>query len=272
MSDGLLVIRLLASAVWRDLKTLTRYKVNFAFEILSGVLWGLALLLLVPLYASSGIGAVTGTTNYISFLLLGVSFQAYQGVALWGAAGRLREELNLGTVEYILSNPVPRQWYLISTTLAMAVTDTLGFLPMFLVAVFFVGPSLTAPGLALALGSALLAAAALAQLGVLFATLVLKFKNVTAIFGFFNLGFQMMTGMFVPLQVLPQPLAAASVLFPMTFGIDLMRHYLLGSILVFPEELEWLGLAIQLVALGLLAKVALTYVERSAKQEGLHYV
>lgn len=272
MSDGFSVLRLLASAVWRDLKLMTRYKMNWIFGVLSGVLWGFAMILLVPLYANSNIGAATGTTNYVAFLLLGLNFQSYQGVALWGSAGRLREELSLGTVEYVFSNPISRQWYLISTTLAMAVTDTIGFLPMLAVALLFIGPNLSIIGLTLAMAAAMLTAATLAQLGVLFASLVLKFKNVTAVFTFFNLGFQMMTGMIIPLQVMPQPLVAASALFPLTFGIDLMRHYLLASYLVFPEQMEWLGLLVELVVLAILAKIALRYVEHSAKQEGLHYV
>jgi len=263
---------LLYMRTWQTLKLWTRYKANFIFDLISPLLWSVGMLLLVPIYQSSSIGAMIGTSNYIAFLLLGLGFQMYQGVALWGSSSRLREELSLGMVDYVFSSPASRYWYVISSTVSLAVTDTISYIPMFAVALLFIGPSFTMLDLALAGLAVFLTVSVLAQMGALFSTLVLKFKNVNAVFVFFNFGFQILSGMLIPIQVLPDPVKVIALAFPVTFGIDILRHHLLHTIPAFPLHLQWSALLLELAILGFAARLALVYVERSARREGLHYV
>jgi ABC-2 type transport system permease protein len=103
--------------------------------------------------------------------------------------------------------------------------------------------------------------------------LVLRHRQVTAVFGFFNFAFQMLTGMFVPLQVLPETLRAVGIIaLPQTFGMDLLRHYVMDTRTAMEAPYEWAILAGQLVGYGILARVAIKRLERTAREEGLHYL
>jgi len=95
---------------------------------------------------------------------------------------------------------------------------------------------------------------------------------VTAIFGFFNFAFQMLTGMFIPIQILPGPLQILGQSLPQTFGMDLLRHYVMGTKSIMPVEYEWILLFLQLVILAVIARLAVLYLEREAKEQGLHYI
>ena len=87
---------------------------------------------------------------------------------------------------------------------------------MFAVGLWFTRSTLTLDGPALGLSATALSVGALSQMGACFAALVLRHQQVTAIFGLFNFAFQMLTGMFIPLQLLPASSArtSASSLFP----------------------------------------------------------
>ena len=84
--------RLFYMAVWRDWLTLTRYKLNFVFELFTSALFGLGMLLLALAFDSEMLLRTIGTSNYVSFMILGIAYQSWQGVALWGAAEMFRNE------------------------------------------------------------------------------------------------------------------------------------------------------------------------------------
>jgi ABC-2 type transport system permease protein len=89
----------------------------------------------------------------------------------------------------------------------------------------------------------------------------------------FNFAFQVLTGMFVPLQVLPQALRTIGIYtLPQRLSMDLLRHYVMGTRTVTDVPHEWVILAGQLVGYGLLARVAIKRLERTAREEGLHYL
>jgi ABC-2 type transport system permease protein len=108
----------------------------------------------------------------------------------------------------------------------------------------------------------------LQQVGVVYATRICR-----AIFDLLNFAFQLLTGMFVPLQVLPTALRAFGIVaLPQSFGMDLLRHYVMGTRTVMAEAYEWAILGAQFVIFGLLARLSVRSLERSAREEGLHYL
>jgi len=265
-------LKLFYMAVWRNLLTLTRYKANFLFEILTSALFGFGMLLFSFAFNASLLGETVGSTNYVAFFVLGVSFQSWQGISLWGASGMFQGELSTGQIDYTFSCPFSRYWYIVSNIAASAVQEALFFIPMFCIGLWLTSATLTVTGVILGLMATMLSVAALAQLGAIFASLTLRYRQVTAIFGFFNFAFQMLTGMFIPVQLLPTPLQIVGQCLPQTFGMDLLRYYVMGTKAIMPVEYEWITLLIQLAALGIIARLAISHLERTAKEQGLHYI
>jgi ABC-2 type transport system permease protein len=82
----------------------------------------------------------------------------------------------------------------------------------------------------------------------------------------------MLSGMLVPIQILPTPLQIIGFSIPVTFGMDLLRHYIMGTFTIFNHIHEWIILIVQLALLSLIAKFVVSYLESKAKEEGLHYI
>jgi ABC-type multidrug transport system permease subunit len=60
--------------------------------------------------------------------------------------------------------------------------------------------------------------------------LVRRHRQVSAVFSLFNFAFQMLTGMFIPLQILPATLRELGIVaFAQILGMDLLRAYLMGT-------------------------------------------
>jgi len=265
-------LKLFYMAVWRNFLIMTRYKANFLFEILTSVLVGGFMLLLSAAFDTSMLGQMVGSTNYVAFMIFGISFQSWQGTALWSAADTFRGELSSGQIDYTFSSPFSRYWYIVSNIAANAVQSTIFFIPMFCVGLWFTSDTLSVTGISLGLMATMLSVAALSQFGAIFAALVLQYRQVTAIFGFFNLAFQFLTGMFIPFQLLPMPLQVLGWCLPITFGMDMLRYYVMRTIPLMPVEYEWLALFVQLLAMSIMAKIVVAWLERNAKEQGLHYI
>jgi ABC-2 type transport system permease protein len=100
-----------------------------------------------------------------------------------------------------------------------------------------------------------------------------RHRQVTAVLGFLNFAFQMLISTFVPLQVLPETLRTIGIIaLPQSFGMDLLRHYVMGTRTVIEVPYEWAVLAGQLIGYGILAWVAIKRLERTAREQGLHYL
>jgi ABC-2 type transport system permease protein len=206
-------------------------------------------------------------------MIIGVAYQAWQSLALWGAAEMFRNELGSGQIDYTFSCPFSRYLYIVCNIAALAVRQTLFFVPMLGVALWLTRATVTLGGLALGLLATVLSVAALAQMGACFAALVLRHQQITAVFGLFNFAFQMMTGMFIPLQVLPPVLRYLGiVLLPMSFGMDLLRHYVMGTRTVLAVPYEWAILGAQAVVYAVVARFVVRWLERIARDQGLHYL
>jgi ABC-2 type transport system permease protein len=265
--------RLFYMAVWRNWISLKRYKLNFVFEILTSTLFGFGTLLFALAFDASMLERTLGTRDYASFMILGVAYQSWQSLALWGAAEMFRGELGSGQIDYTFSCPFSRYLYIVCNIAALAVRQTLFFVPMLGVALWFSRATVTLGGVLLGMLATILSVAALAQMGACFAALVLRHQQISAVFGLFNFGFQMLTGMFIPMQVLPGALRFVGIVFlPMSFGMDLLRHYVMGTRTVLAVPYEWAVLAAQVVLYAILAKLVVGWLERIARDQGLHYL
>jgi len=265
--------RLFYMAVWRNWISLKQYKLNFVFSFVTGALWGVGMLFFALVLDSGLLMDTVGTTNYASFLILGISFQAWQEMSLWRGSRMFTEELGTGLIDYTFTCPFSRYWYIVCNVAALGVQETVFFLPLLAVGLLFTRETLTLPGIALGLLATALSVLVMIQIGACFAALVLRYRQVSSVFGFFSFSFQFFTGMLVPVQALPAALRQFGLFaLPQTHGMDLLRHYVMGTYTIVGAETEWLILLAQLFVYGCLALFAVTRLERSAREQGLHYL
>ncbi|MBN2464525.1 ABC transporter permease [candidate division WOR-3 bacterium] len=104
------------------------YPIIVVFWAIFPVLWVFPFLFqgkaLVGSYSSSAFQQLTGSGNYMAFILIGAMVSNFVFSGLWGVGNSLREETYWGTMEYIIASPTHPLVVLIGKTLAEASVTT----------------------------------------------------------------------------------------------------------------------------------------------------
>ena len=104
------------------------YPIIVVFWAVFPLLWVLPFLFQGKAFVGSGSSAafqqLTGSGNYMAFILIGAMVSNFVFSALWGVGNSLREETYWGTMEYVIASPTHPLVILIGKTLAEAVLTT----------------------------------------------------------------------------------------------------------------------------------------------------
>lgn len=210
---------------------------------------------------------LAGTANYGGYIVLGMALWMWMNSILWGTGQSLRQEQMQGTLESTWVCPVWRSSILIGSALSHLV------LYMILLAAMMLGGAILwgmrfhgHPGLILLV----LAASVLALYGVglVFASLVVKFKEANAMVFLVRGLFMTFCGLSYPLAVLPGWARRVATFLPLTYAIESMRAVLLAGA-SFQEIRPLLGkLALFSLVLPLLGYLAFVHTERRARRTG----
>lgn len=228
-------------AMWaenvKEWKIELAYPVDFVRQFIDPFIWALPYVFygvaLVGGRHSASLQKLSGSGDVVSFILLGYVLMGFLGTALWAMGMSLRREQLFGTMESVFVTPMPR-WIFVG---GMALHSTLHqgmiimaqclffavvFKMMFHVSGLF--PSLFSTGMMLL---------ALYGIGLNVAALTLIFKEgwivAELLYSFMNV----LTPVVYPLAVLPVFMQKISLALPTTYGVLLVRHFMMG------EKMPW---------------------------------
>ncbi|HEX6475250.1 MAG TPA: ABC transporter permease [Candidatus Limnocylindria bacterium] len=209
-----------------------------------------------------------GTAEIAGFLFLGWATYMWISMILWGPGTALRTEQVRGSLEALFMTPVSRMVILFGPVVSQIAWALWMFAVVGGVLVLFFGVPIGPIEALRALGVILVAVPALYGLGALFAAVVLRFGEVSAMVQTVRGVFTVFCGMTFPIIILPIWARAVALSLPPTYLIGDLRAVLLKGadfVTIVPE------LAI-LAALGLalcgFAVVAFRRTERFARQGG----
>lgn len=227
--SGLSVI--FASSKMR-LLTLSRYPGQLLVDIITPVVFALMPILIGRASAGDQASTVfagnTGTSNYVSYMLIGACIFSIVFFAFWNVAYWLRAEMETGTIEALYLSPTNRIWVaggialysLIRGILAAAIAYFLGSI------LFGVNP--LQGNLTLALIFILVGAIPLYGLTLVFGALVLRLKQANTLVNLMQWIVSFLMGIFFPIAVLPTFLRFTAMLFPPTWMTNGARASILG--------------------------------------------
>lgn len=267
-------VRAFGAAALKEWRLLRRYPTLFVGFLFWPIALPLAYVFQARGYAGDNQAALdafaarAGTTEVAGFLFVGWAAYMWISMILWGPGTALRTEQVRGSLEALFMTPVSRLVILFGPLLSQVVWAVwmFGIVAATMALVF---------GVDIALGSALralvvigVAVPALYGLGALFAAVVLRYGEVSALVQGVRGVFTVFCGMSFPIVVLPEWGRAVALALPPTYLIgDLRRVLLAGAGLA-----ELLPSLAVLLALGLLlcglAVVAFRRTERYARRGG----
>ena len=209
----------------RDFLTALSYRLQLA-----GPLLGALLTLTIFYYVSRLVRVETfGSDDYFAFVLIGiVIFQMLQSI-LGGAPVLVRQELVAGTFERIVLSPFGPVGAIIAMLLFPFVLALVTGLLTLLFGVLVFGVGLDFPRALLGIPVACLGALAFAPFGILTAAMVLLIKQATMGVTLLLAAISLLSGLYFPVNLLPDWLQWGADVQPFTPTVDLMRHLLVDA-------------------------------------------
>ncbi len=253
--DSLSQLRLLMAVARKDWRIFWRYPLNAVSSVLQPIVW------LTPIYfmglafsvngKAVGFAGYSGTTDYMSFALIGSVLVSYINAVFWGMGYSLKEDMDVGVLESNWLAPASRLLIMTGRTFTSLVITTITSLVTLLVAGWLFGFQIIG-NLWAALLTALPMLLGLYGFGFAFAALVLVMREANTMVDVSSFLVQTFSGLSYPVNALPRYLLPIALALPLTYGFDAVRGLLLGTRTLLPIPLEIGLMLIFMVAMILL--------------------
>jgi ABC-2 type transport system permease protein len=247
-------------ALWaivrKDWKQYWRYPLNAVSTVFQPIIW------LAPVYfmgkafsingQALGFAQYSGTSDYMSFLILGAVLGNFINAVFWGMGYALKNDMDSGVLESNWLTPVPRLIILVGRSLTNLMVTAVTSLGMVLVCKWIFGFHPTGD-VWKAVGTIIPMLIGLYGFGFAFAGLVLLIREANSLVDTSSFLVQVFSGSDFPVTVLPKWLLPISLLLPLTYGLDAARGLLLKTntllsigvevtlLIVFMFVMLWLG-------------------------------
>ena len=253
--NSLSQLRLLVAVARKDWRIFWRYPLNAVSSVLQPIVW------LTPIYfmglafsvngKAVGFAGYSGTTDYMSFALIGSVLVSYINAVFWGMGYSLKEDMDVGVLESNWLAPASRLLIMTGRTFTSLVITTITSLVTLLVAGWLFGFQIIG-NLWAALLTALPMLLGLYGFGFAFAALVLVMREANTMVDVSSFLVQTFSGLSYPVNALPRYLLPIALALPLTYGFDAVRGLLLGTRTLLPIPLEIGLMLIFMVAMILL--------------------
>ncbi len=211
---------------------------------------------------------LTGTSDYISFIVVGSVLWMWLNMTLWDLGMYLRGEQMRGTLESNWLCPTWRVSLMLGGALTKLATSLLFMAIALLEFRLFFGVQVLGGNLGLALLVLLLVIPTIHGIGIAFASLVLRFKEANALVFLVRGIFMIFCGITYPSAVLPGWMQSVAAALPLTYAIRDIRAVVLANATladILPDLAILAGFAVVMPVLG----YGLFYLtERRARRAG----
>ena len=225
----------------KDWKVFWRYPLNAVSNIFQPIIW------ITPVYfmgkafsvngQALGFEAYSGTSDYMSFILLGTVLTNFILTVFWGMGYALKNDMDAGVLESNWLTPVPRLLILVGRTLSSLLVTIITSSIMLLIGGLLFGFKPTGNTLAAFL-TAIPMLIGLYGFGFAFAAVVLLMREANTLVDVSSFLVQGFSGTNFPVNSLPTWLIPIALILPLTYGLDAVRGLLLQSDTLLPIPIE----------------------------------
>ncbi|HEX7318764.1 MAG TPA: ABC transporter permease [bacterium] len=253
----------------KSYKLLIVYPIEIWFWIIMPLLWILPLVYqgkaLVGSLRSTTFGSITGTEEFIPYVMIGAVVSTYMFSAVWSMGNSFRDETYYGTLEHILSAPVKPEYILIGKALFNSILSTIFVILQIVICVFLFGLHITLVNILPILLFLLLLMAGLYGIGFGAAALTLLVKEAHGLLHLFEYVLFLFSPIRYPVEINPIT-RVVSLFIPLTYALVALRGLLLNIQFNFwKNSLILLAVDCAIIPLGI---VLFKIIERYTKKKG----
>ena len=255
--------------VWKDLLTDLSYRVAFAGQVVFVMFLVGAFYFLGETFKNAHVPSLQRYGGqYFPFVLVGVAFSSYLGVAVRSFADTIRSAQVLGTLEALLATPTPPGQIVVFSSIYAFIATSMRVVLILCAGALFFGVNFGKANWAGALLALVLTVLSFSSLGIFSAAVVLAFKRADPS-AWIVQGFSyLLGGVYYPVQVLPSWGKAMANLLPMTHSLEAMRMLLLRGATVQQVGDSLLALVAFVLIAGPLGMFAFLWALRRVRTDG----
>jgi len=264
-------LRAVVAVAAKDWRQYWRYPLNAVSSVLQPIVW------LTPVYfmgqafsvngKAIGFAAYSGTSDYISFILIGTALSSFINAVFWGMGYALKNDMDAGVLESNWLAPIPRSVLLIGHTITNLIVTAITAVIMLIFGALLFGFEVTGSVLA-ALAATLPMLIGLYGFGFLFAAIVLVMREANTLVDVSSFLVQIFSGANFPVTILPKWLLPVALLLPLTYGFDAMRGILLGTTTLLPIPIEVVLMIVFMFIMIVFGLYAFGRLERYVRRRG----
>ncbi|MCX8015629.1 MAG: ABC transporter permease [candidate division WOR-3 bacterium] len=263
--------RIIFAEFRKTVKIWFSYPIMIVFWFIAPLLWLMPYIFqgkaLVGGMSSEAFRNLTGSPNFLPFILIGTMISTYIFSGLWGVGNSLREETYWGTLEYIIASPTNPIVVLLGKTLAEFVYATINVVLQGVVATIFLGLSLTVAKILPVLLIVLLLVIGFYGFAIAFAGFTLLIKEVHGWVHTLEWVFYLFSPIRYPVEVSPIT-KTLSAFIPLTYALVAIRAIILLNKNILNLWQIVLILVIMDIVLIVVGYLTFRYLEKKTKQQG----
>src|SRR5215203_4232502 len=264
-------LRALYALIRKDWKQYWRYPLNAVSSIFQPLIW------ITPIYfmgqafsvngKAIGFSQYSGTTDFMSFVLLGTVLESFINAVFWGMGYALKNDMDSGVMESNWLTPIPRLLILIGHSVTNLVITAITSLGMLLFAGLIFGFN-TSGDVAIALLPIIPMMLGLYGFGFAFAAVVMLMREANTLVDVSSFLVQIFSGSNFPVNALPRFLLPVALALPLTYGLDAVRAHLIGTKTILPLQWEMFLLIVFMVVMLWIGTTAFKSLERRVRTLG----
>jgi ABC-2 type transport system permease protein len=264
-------LRALYAVAAKDWRQYWRYPLNAVSHVLQPIVW------LTPVYfmgaafsvngKALGFAGYSGTTDYISFILIGTALSNFISAVFWGMGYALKNDMDSGVLESNWLAPIARPVLLVGHTITNLIVTTVTSIAMLIIGALLFGFQTTGSTLA-AIAIAIPMLLGLYGFGFMFAAIVMVMREANTLTDVGSFLVQIFSGANFPVTVLPRWLLPIALALPLTYGFDAIRGVLLNTNTLLPIILEYLIMLVFMAVMIAIGLLAFRRLERHVRQRG----
>lgn len=215
----------------KNIKSMLAYPTIIVFWAVFPVFWFIPFILQGEAFVgglqSQSFAEVTGTADYISFIVIGAVLNSYVNTLLHGMGENIRRELYQGTLDYILAAPCNKGYVLIGKALSESVTSTIFAASQLTISVLLFGMNLTVGVMLPVFAIIVLLILGLYGMSLMLTALSLTVKQSYDIAESLGYVFYIFAPVRYPIESLPSWAQIISRILPLTYALIIVRSILL---------------------------------------------
>ena len=260
------------SEMVKNIKSILAYPIIFVFWAIFPVFWFIPFVLQGQAFVggleSTNFALITGTGEYIPFIVIGAVLNSYVNTLMYGMGENIRKEAYQGTLDYVLVAPCNQVYVLIGKALSESLSSTIFAVSQLTISVLLFGMNITLGVMFPVFFIIILLILGLYGMALILAAFSLIYKQSYDLSETVGYIFYIFAPVRYPIESLPSWAQVLGKLIPLTYALIIVRSLmLLGTDLsaVYLEVLLFVIIDIILLVAGF---YLFNWMEKKSRKSG----